>query len=82
VLEVLYDHAKFGGAWISPAAGAAKTLSFLSCLLPAALRATQACRYLIYSEDDFEVFRPQGRHVAPMAGKIWHGGGDRTLQIL
>jgi len=26
--------------------------------LPAALRAAQACRYLIYSEADFEVFRP------------------------
>jgi len=25
-------------------------------------------RYLIYSEADFEVFRP--------AGEIWHGGGD------
>jgi len=23
-------------------------------------------RYLSYSEADFEVFRPQGRHVAPM----------------
>jgi len=29
-------------------------------LLPAALRAAQACRYLIYSEADFEVFRPAG----------------------
>jgi len=28
--------------------------------LPAALRAAQACRYLIYSEADFEVFRPAG----------------------
>ena len=27
-------------------------------LLPAALRAAQAFRYLIYSEADFEVFRP------------------------
>jgi len=33
VLEVLYHHAKFGGAWISPAAGVAKTLSFLSVCL-------------------------------------------------
>jgi len=24
------------------------------------------CRYLSYSEADFEVFAPQGRHVAPM----------------
>jgi len=28
--------------------------------LPAALRAAQTCRYLIYSEADFEVFRPAG----------------------
>ena len=29
-------------------------------LLPAALRAAQICRYLVYSEADFEVFRPAG----------------------
>jgi len=38
--------------------------------LPAALRAAQTCRYLVYSEADFEVFRPQGRHVAPMGVKF------------
>jgi len=27
-------------------------------------------RYLIYSEADFEVFRPAGRHVAPMGVKF------------
>ena len=32
MLEVLYHHARFGGARISPAAGAAKTLSFFVCL--------------------------------------------------
>jgi len=32
VLEVLYHHAKFGGARISPAAGSAKTLSYFVCL--------------------------------------------------
>jgi len=26
--------------------------------------------YLVYSEVDFEVFRPQGRHVAPMGVKF------------
>jgi len=61
VLEVPYHHAKLGSARISPAAGWPKTLSFLSvCLLQAALRAAQACRYLIYSDADFEVFRPAG----------------------
>jgi len=32
VLEVLYHHAKFGGAQISPAAGAAKNVVFCLCL--------------------------------------------------
>jgi len=38
VLEVLYHHAKFGWARISPAAGAAKNVEFS----PAALRAAQS----------------------------------------
>ena len=42
----------------------------LSSCLPAALRAAQICRYLVYSEADFEVFAPQGRHVAPMGVKF------------
>jgi len=32
VLEVLYRHAEFGGARISPAAGAAKNVEFFVCL--------------------------------------------------
>jgi len=32
MLKVLYHHAKFGGAWISPAAGAAKNAEFFVCL--------------------------------------------------
>jgi len=40
-------------------------------LLPAALCAAQTCRYLVYSEADFEVFFAlQGRHVAPMGVKF------------
>ena len=35
--------------------------------------AAQCCRYLIYSEADFEVFRPTG---ATRCTEIWHGGGD------
>ena len=35
-------------------------------ILPVALRAAHTCRYLVYSEADFEIFAPQGRHVAPM----------------
>jgi len=32
VLKVFYYHAKFGGARISPAAGAAKNVEFFVCL--------------------------------------------------
>jgi len=32
VLEVLYHHAKFGGARLSPAAGAARNVEFFVCL--------------------------------------------------
>jgi len=42
-------------------------------LLPATLRAAQACRYLIYSEADFEVFRPAGATRCTDWGEIWHG---------
>ena len=31
---------------------------YIKLFLPAALRAAQICRYLIYSEADFEVFHP------------------------
>ena len=45
--------------------------------LPAALRAAQACKYLIYSKADFEVFRPAGATCCTDGGEIWHVGGDR-----
>jgi len=32
MLDVLYHHAKFGGARISPAAGVAKNVEFFVCL--------------------------------------------------
>jgi len=40
VLEVLYHHAKFGGAPISPAAGVAKNVEFLSVCLTVCLFVT------------------------------------------
>ena len=52
-------------------------LWFLRPSLPAALRAAQTCRYLVYSEADFEVFRPAGATRCTDGGEIWHGGGDR-----
>ena len=45
--------------------------------LPAALREAQTCRYLVYSEANFEVFRPAGATRCTDGGEIWHGGGDR-----
>jgi len=63
VLEVFYNHAKFGWARISPAAGAAKNVElFFVCLFVTGsiVRSTMR-RYLSYSEADFEVF-----HVSPM----------------
>jgi len=36
------------------------TDNIIPTLLPAPLHAAQACRYLIYSAADFEVFRPAG----------------------
>jgi len=48
----------------------------LTIFLPAALRAAQTCRYLVYSEADFEVFRPAGATRCTDGGEIWHGGGS------
>jgi len=45
--------------------------------LPAALREAQTCRYLVYSEANFQVFRPAGATRCTDGGEIWHGGGDR-----
>jgi len=45
--------------------------------LPAALRAAQACRYLIYAEADFEVFRPARATRCTDWDEIWHGGGAK-----
>jgi len=65
----------------SPISGTAELLLFIvffsllwpPCVADAVITgsiARSASRlYLIYSEADFEVFRPQGRHVAPMRGR-------------
>ena len=50
--------------------------SFFYLSLPAALRAAQACRYLIYSEADFEFFRPAGATLCTDGSEVWHGVGD------
>ena len=43
VLEVLYHHAKFGGARISPTDGVVKTLVFLFVYLSITLLNTEGC---------------------------------------
>ena len=47
--------------------------------LLAALREAQTCRYLVYSEANFEVFRPAGATRCTDGGEIWRGGGDRNF---
>ena len=42
MLKVLYHHAKFGGARISPAAGVAKNVEFLSVCLSVCLSVRHA----------------------------------------
>ena len=54
--EVLYHHAKFGGARILPAATVAKNVEFFT----GSIVRSASRRYLVYSEADFEVFRPAG----------------------
>jgi len=43
VLEVLYHHAKFGGARISPTAVAAKNVEFFVCLFVCSSRFCEPC---------------------------------------
>ena len=54
-----------------------KTVSLL-----VALRAAQTCRYFVYSEANFEVFRPAGATRCTDCGEIWHGGGDLRSNVL
>jgi len=51
------------------------SIFFIGCLgyrlfLPATLRAAHICRYLVYSEADFEVFRPAGATRCTDGGEI------------
>ena len=38
------------------------------------MREAQICQYLVYSEADFEVFRPAGATRCTDGGEIWHEG--------
>ena len=39
-------------------------------------------RYLIYSEADFELFRPTGATRCTDGGEIWRGGGEGTPRLI
>jgi len=77
VVEVLYHHAKFSGARISPAAGVAKNVEFFLsvCLLPAALRAAQPPVFNLIG-GRFTGFSLRRGDTLHRWGEIWHGGGD------
>jgi len=45
-------------------------------LITGSIARSETCRYLIYSEADFEVFRPAGATRCTDWGEIWRGGGD------
>ena len=72
MLEIVYHHAKVGGARISPAARAAKNVEFFT----GSIMRSATSRYLSYSEADFEVFRPAEATRCTDGGEMWHGGGD------
>ena len=58
MLEVLYNHAKFAGAWISPATAAAKNAEFFVCLsvtlLSVRVRASNFARKDLEYRNDFD----------------------------
>ena len=54
-------------------------MTFWLQFLPAALHAAQICRYLVYSEADFEVFRPAGATHCTDGGEIWLGTEEVTF---
>jgi len=50
----------------------------MKILITVSIARSATHRYLIYSEADFEVFRPAGATRCIDWGEIWHGAGDRT----
>jgi len=56
VLEILYHHAKFGWASVSPAGGAAKNVEFLSVCLSITLLNVRVCAsdFVLEYRNDFD----------------------------
>jgi len=48
---------------------------FITCIFIGGIAQSARRRYLIYTEADFEVFRPAGATRCTDGGEIWHGGG-------
>jgi len=53
------------------------SIKIVVSLITGSIVRSATCRYLIYSEADFEVFRPAGATRCTGWGEIWHGGGDQ-----
>ena len=61
MLEVLYHHTKLGGAWISPAAGTAKKLTFcLYVCLSVCLFVSLYVRHAFERQSLCALFRQEG----------------------
>ena len=55
------------------------SLKTQSLLFTGSIARSASRRYLIYSEADFEVFRPAGATRCTDEGEIWHGGGHSSM---
>jgi len=49
------------------------TLGLAHILVTGSIARSASRRYLIYSEADFEIFRPAGATRCTDGGEIWHG---------
>jgi len=53
------------------------TIIYSNLLITGSIARSASRRYLIYSEVDFEVFRPAGATCCTDGGEIWRGGGNQ-----
>jgi len=53
-------------------------ITFLPTIITGSIARSATRRYLIYSEADFEVFRPTGATRCTDWGEIWHRGGPKV----
>jgi len=65
--------------WNKPLTATWTLLLLLLLLITGSIARSATRRYLIYSEADFEVFRPTGATRCTDWGEIWHGGGSSSM---